>query len=367
MKLLMVSGDRMVLSGKKGAFYYTLEEFSKHWERIDVITPYAHAHASPFSNVHFHPCPKGLWYQPFWILKKGRELFSHTHHDVMTVHDYPPFYNGIGARWLHKKTGIPYASEIHHIVGWPHAASVTEWIGYWMTRLFLKWITAPAKKIRCVSNEAADLLETWGFKYADALEHGKISIIPSFYLDAELLKPDLSIEKKYDVVFCARLVANKRLKELIDAIYLLHGVSLLVIGDGPEREKCEKQVIQLGIANRVSFMGWLPAHEDVYRAMQSARIFVVNSMSEGGPRVALEAMALGLQIVTTRVGVMNQFAEYVEYTDGSPASLQLVIRKLLKDSELRSKRMEQVQFVTSMYSREVMVNSYAHFLQSLAR
>src|SRR5688572_26205291 len=86
MKLLMISGDRSILQGKKGAFWYTLEEFAKHWERIDVICPKPQAmqkqmtENGPSQNVFFHPSPRGLWYQPWWIGKKGKELIGvHKH------------------------------------------------------------------------------------------------------------------------------------------------------------------------------------------------------------------------------------------------------------------------------------------------
>ncbi|MEK7591453.1 MAG: hypothetical protein AAB489_04585, partial [Patescibacteria group bacterium] len=54
MKLLMISGDRSILQGKKGAFYHTLQEFSKHWERIDVICPRVSS-----STVPPAPAPRG--------------------------------------------------------------------------------------------------------------------------------------------------------------------------------------------------------------------------------------------------------------------------------------------------------------------
>jgi hypothetical protein len=35
--ILMVSADRSVVAGERGPFYYMLEEFCRHWDRIDVI------------------------------------------------------------------------------------------------------------------------------------------------------------------------------------------------------------------------------------------------------------------------------------------------------------------------------------------
>src|SRR3989339_1246744 len=106
MRLLMISGDRSILQGKRGAFWYTLHELRKHFDRIDIICPHV-AQITPLpvdgngakpegGEVHFHPSPRGLWYQPRWILTCGTSLIAQHHIDVMTVHEYPPFYNGCG-------------------------------------------------------------------------------------------------------------------------------------------------------------------------------------------------------------------------------------------------------------------------------
>src|SRR5687768_10958850 len=99
MKLLMISGDRSILQGKKGAFWYTLQEFAKYWERVDVICPSTKTSPTPnpspeggegnfakvlFGNVYLHSSKRNLWYQPWFILQKGSELFTQHHHDVMT-------------------------------------------------------------------------------------------------------------------------------------------------------------------------------------------------------------------------------------------------------------------------------------------
>ena len=265
MKLLMISGDRSVLQGKKGAFFYTLEELSKHFERVDVITPKVPSAKcqvpSVPSNVHFHSSSHGLFHQPFWILSQGKKLLAEHHHEVMTVHEYPPFYNGLGAMLLNRATHIPYMLEIHHIVGWPRAASLQELIGRWISFLWLRFSAKHAKVVRVVSNDVQEKLPKIG------IPKDKIEQIVSFYLDHTLLQPDPSIQKKYDCVFAARLVLNKGLANVLHAVALLPNVSLLVIGDGPERKRSEALTKELGIASRVNFVGWLPDNESVYRAI----------------------------------------------------------------------------------------------------
>jgi glycosyltransferase involved in cell wall biosynthesis len=378
MKLLMVSGDRSILEGKRGAFWYTLEEFSKHWERIDVLCPKPdHSQlriansklrisnqqsAIPFPNVHFHPSPLGLWYQPFWIARKGKKLAREHHHSVMTVHEYPPFFNGLGALRLHRATKIPYALEIHHIVGWPSASSLRERIGYAMTRLFIARDARRAAAVRVVNAAVAGELARLG------VPREKIHLVPSFYLDRGLLQADPRVAKKFDVVVCGRLVGNKGVDSVLDAMTRLPTATLLVIGDGPERPTLEAQARSLGIDRRVTFVGWLPTQEDVVRSLHSARVFVMASTSEGGPRIALEAMAIGLPVVVTRVGIMPEVVTDTVngfFTTGEPADIATKIDLLLHKEALRVHLGTEAQKILVRFERRKLIGEYAEFLQSL--
>lgn len=371
--LLMISGDRSLLAGKRGAFWYTLELFARRFDRIDIITPRApdtSIDGNPdaltfFGNVHLHPSPKGLLHQPSWIATRGAQLISLFHHTVMTVHDYPPFYNSIGARRLLKKFPIGSVLEIHHLVGYPKAASRTERIGRILSRLYVPSAISHFTATRVVNKTTAEMLKNWG------ADPSKIFVVPSVYLDHRMFASlDAGVtHKQYDVAFCGRLVANKGLLPLLRAIAKVPHASLLVIGDGPERKASEALARQLDITERVEFRGWLGTQEDVLRAMASARCFVMNSLSEGNPRVALEAMALGLPIIATRVGIMpdvvidgrNGF-----FTTGEPVDLSEKIRTLLADGQLREQMGREARAVRDRFEREKQINQYAHFVQSAA-
>lgn len=373
MNLLMISGDRSVLQGKKGAFWYTLEELRKYCERIDVISPKC-ANAkmrkceNVFENVFFHPSPHSLWYQPRWIVKKGGELIAKHKHAVMSVHEYPPFYNGIGAEWLSRRMGVPYVLEIHHIVGHPRASSFTELLGRMLSHLFLPHDIMGARAVRCVNKGTADLLQRWG------IPSEKLYVIPSFYLDREVLlrftqQTSRQIARRYDVVCCGRLVANKGLKNVLRAVARLPRVTLLIIGDGPLRSSLERLAQRLGIQGRVTFAGWLVSREEVYRALQSAKIFVMNSGSEGGPRAALEAMALGLPVVATAVGVMpdilSEGATRNGYlTSGTPEDLREKISKLLEYPSLCERLGTEARRTVEKFEKGQLIREYAQFLQS---
>ena len=388
----MISGDRSILQGKKGAFWYMLEEFRKYWGRIDIICPWAQIRStnfeirnksetrstkiegdsdfgfriSDFPNVFFHPSPWGLWYQPRWIIKKGKQLAREHGHSVMSVHEYPPFYNGFGAEWLSRISRVPYVLEVHHIVGYPRPATIVEVLGRILSHLFLPHDAEGARAVRCVSRGPSDLLEQWGAPVK------KLFIIPSFYLDRAALEPDPSIEKRYDIVCCGRLVPNKGFGNVLRALVKLPNTTLLLIGDGPHRNHLSQLAQKLHIADRVTFTGWLGEEADVYRAMQSAKVFVMNSGSEGGPRTALEAMALGLPIIATPVGVMpdviHEGANRNGYlTTGRPSDLAEKIGKLLEYPSLRSRLGLEARHILERFEKSQLIKEYAQFLQSHAR
>ena len=312
-----------------------------------------------FPNVHFYPSHRGLWYQPYWILKKGKQLIDECCHDVVTVHDYPPFYNGLGAWFLWRAKRIPFVEEIHHIVGSPSASDAQEWIGRWMSRAVIPFIARRAAAVRVVSQLTEGVLLAW------KVQEEKVQIIPSFYLDHALLAPDASIQKQFDLVTCARLVKNKGLFEILEAMAIVKNISLLVIGDGPLRKELEMRAKALGV--RVHCCGWLPTNEDVYKKMQSAKVFVMNSRSEGGPRTLLEAMALGMPVIATNVGVVPNLLQNLILTTGKPDDLSGKIKLLLGDTELQRKLGASARIVLQLFGREHLVKTYADFLQNAGR
>jgi glycosyltransferase involved in cell wall biosynthesis len=244
-----------------------------------------------------------------------------------------------------------------------------------------------------VNQGTADLLEQWG------TPREKLFIIPSFYLDREVLlrfaqqtsrftpnrseatgsgqatkprkEPEAPRGKHYDVVCCGRLVANKGLKNVLRALALLPKRTLLIIGDGPLRGRIEALARKLGVAERVTFAGWLDSREEVYRALRSAKIFVMNSGSEGGPRAALEAMALGLPVVTTAVGVMpdilSEGATRNGYlTSGTPEDLREKLEKLLEYPSLRERLGLEARRTVEKFEKVRLIRDYAEFLKRRA-
>ncbi len=381
-KLLMISGDRTLAEGKRGAFYNTLEGFHKYWERIDIICPPISNFQFPiskepksyFANVFIHTSPWPLLFQPFWILREGFRILKtnnyklETKNYLMTVHEYPPFYNGIGARGLWNKTKIPYVLEIHHIPGFPKAAGFKERFYRNFLRFFIKTDSAKAVAIRTVNQKQVP-----EFLAAAGIPKNKILYIPSVYLDLQTFKP-MTAEKKYDLVFAARLEENKGINLLLQAILKVKtekpDIKLLIIGSGTLKIKIQEYIQNHDLEGNVFLSGWLETADDVAAAYNSAKIFINPSFNEGGPRVVLEAMACGLPVITTRVGIAEDIIQDGEnglFTSWEPKDMVDKILYLLGDQELRQKFSQAGFGIVREFKKEPAIENYAKKIQSLIK
>ena len=114
-----------------------------------------------------------------------------------------------------------------------------------------------------------------------------------------------------------RLVERKGVRYVIDALNILPrelGARLVIIGDGPERERLESQARDLGVVERVEFRGWVDPTE-LDRAYSEADIFVLPAVvdargdTEGLGMVLLEAMAYGKPVIATPLGGITDIVE----------------------------------------------------------
>jgi glycosyltransferase involved in cell wall biosynthesis len=105
-----------------------------------------------------------------------------------------------------------------------------------------------------------------------------------------------------DIIFAGRLLSHKNVDVLLRAISMLTKefptISAWIIGEGPERKSLEALSAELHIENNVSFLGFLPDQNDLYRVMKASIIFVLPSTREGFGIAALEANACGMPVIT---------------------------------------------------------------------
>ena len=104
------------------------------------------------------------------------------------------------------------------------------------------------------------------------------------------------------IVTVAHLVQRKRHDVVLRALARLepaHRPEYLVIGDGPCRDGLERLAVELGVADRVRFLGQLPNPEAVARAA-ACDVFVMPGVEEPFGVAFVEAMAAGLPAIGSR-------------------------------------------------------------------
>lgn len=137
------------------------------------------------------------------------------------------------------------------------------------------------------------------------------------------------------VAFVGALSAGKGVFELIESVAGLvetvPNIRLLLIGDGPDRELCEKIISARHLDSRILLLGSMP-HQMVARYLSAADVLALPSHAEGLPNVVLEAMACRLPVVATNVGgipeAVNDGESGILILKGTRAQLSEAIGKL---------------------------------------
>ena len=165
------------------------------------------------------------------------------------------------------------------------------------------------------------------------------------------------------IVMIGRLDVQKDHMTLFRSLKCLSGYRLILVGDGPKLKELQSLAIDLGIADKVQFVGLL---EDVHSILCKSDIFCLISNWEGFPRSTLEAMSHGLPVVVSNVGgaeeaILDGITGFV-VEKGNVTSVTARLELLLNDAELRrkmgvqGKKLFKDQFTfQTMYSKTLSV------------
>ncbi len=104
---------------------------------------------------------------------------------------------------------------------------------------------------------------------------------------------------RFLAVTIGRLVRRKAIDQLLKILSMSDcaSIELLVLGSGPERETLEAEARELGVADRVRFLGFVEETLK-WQILSASDAFVSTSQHEGFGLVFLEGMAVGLPVVT---------------------------------------------------------------------
>lgn len=173
-----------------------------------------------------------------------------------------------------------------------------------------------------------------------ALPDRSVEIIPNF-VDGDRFGPSRACDKEFIVIHISNFRPVKRPSDAVLAFAQLPSsmkARLLMVGDGPQRPEVQSLVRDLGLSDRVRFLG---ARHEVARWLERSHVAIVPSESESFGLSALEAMAAGIPVLASRVGGLPEVV-----TDGRTGFLVEVgdisgfgarLQELAQSKELRAR------------------------------
>lgn len=228
------------------------------------------------NNIDFLPLRE-------FSVKELKRVISETKPDIIHAHDMKASY------FVSLACGkIPFISHIHN--------NNFDSRGLSLKSLFFYHAAKKAKHIFWVSESSFD-----GYKFHDRFKD-KSSVLYNVIDKAALIKKMETDTGEYDfdIAYIGRLTEQKdpiRLMNVFaDIIKAMPDVKIAVAGTGDMAEQTKRFAEQLKIIDNVKFLGFM---SNPYKLLYSSKLMIMTSKCEGTPMCALEAMALGVPIVST--------------------------------------------------------------------
>lgn len=192
----------------------------------------------------------------------------------------------------------------------------------------------------------------------DKIEVARLGVDPACF--TPIPRPS---RKRFEILCIGRLVAAKGQHVLVDAVsHLARGgrdVMLRLVGVGPERDSLARRITALGLEEHVRLEGGID-QDRIREFYQDADCFVLASFAEGIPVVLMEAMAMGVPCVATRItGIPELISDGVDgllVPAADSRALAEAIEQLI-DNDLLRRRLSANARATVVAHYNLQVNS----------
>ncbi|MGB5461987.1 MAG: N-acetyl-alpha-D-glucosaminyl L-malate synthase BshA [Aureibaculum sp.] len=167
--------------------------------------------------------------------------------------------------------------------------------------------------------------------------------------DAECERGALAKDNEKIITHISNFRPVKRISDVISIFYKVQqkiDAKLLMVGDGPERDKAEKKVIELGIGEKVMFLG---NTSELNKILCLSDLFLLPSETESFGLAALEAMAAKTPVISTNSGGlpevnMNGKTGYLSNVGDTDEMANKAIYILEDDNRLKEFKMNAFNF-----------------------
>jgi glycosyltransferase involved in cell wall biosynthesis len=235
---------------------------------------------------------------------------------------------------LNLKIRAPHVLMVYGIDAWrPHSSLL---VRYFLRRVDEVW---------SISEITRDKMAAWS-----GLIPSKFVVVPNaIHLDQYRPGPkDCDLLDRYGlsgrkvIMMLGRLSASERYKGVDEVLEVMPRLiqrepklTALVAGDGDDRARLERKALDLGLADRVVFTGFVPEAEKSNH-LRLADAFVMPSQGEGFGFVFLEALACGVPVVASKIDGSREAVRHGQLgrlvDPRNPAELEAAILAALSDS-----------------------------------
>lgn len=309
LKIALFSDSAMpVLNGVSVSIDALVSSLRQLGHSVHIFTASHFAYRDPDPNTYRFPALSTPWtrgyplaFPPFYpMIRHFRK------HKFDLIHTHTPFTLGfVGLRWG-QSHGVPVVSTYHTLYD-----KYAHYIPFFPKR-YVRYKIAKHTNFYYNSTDhvivPSDAAQRWlrrhsvktpisviptGISQAATLERAEIRAILGINPDQRML------------LYVGRIAHEKNMETLFRAVSRAFdsdpSLVFWLVGDGPMREECVHMAREMGIGDRVRFVGFVPRHEvDQYYA--AADLFVFASMTETQGLVVGEAMAHGLPPVVVSGG-----------------------------------------------------------------
>ncbi len=302
---------------------------------------------------------------PLAIFSKGRELLARNSYDLIYVLQAS---QAGGAAWLLKtfgRTRVPIALNLQDGKDLERQSFLTRWSR--------DLILYAADYFVVISTYLQNFLLRRGVPQQNIflIPNGITTTSPE---NAENIREKLGLKDERVIVTVSRLVEKNGIEDLLNGFADLKKkytapLKLVIIGSGDLDSSLKAQTTSLGIDSDVIYAGAVnPKHVSAY--LMLSEIFIRPSRSEGLGTAFLEAMALGIPIIGTRVGGIPDFLKdgetglFCEVGNSQDISRQML--RLLMDEALSRKISSQGrELVLRNYTWDIVAQQFRLFYKTI--
>ena len=252
-------------------------------------------YCSPTGNIRDALKERNVRFAPMkqWSLSEVKRILREEKPDIVHAHDMKAsFYAALVCG------RIPLVSHIHN--------NNFDSRGISAKALLYKYAAGKAKHIFWVSKSAYE-----GYAFYEKFK-GKSSILYNV-IDAEEVYRKAEQDKNkydYDIVYVGRLTPQKNPQRLVEVLAGIEkkypGMKAAIVGTGDLEAETKQKRQELNTEECIDMLGY---SSNPYKIVKSAKIMIMTSRWEGLPMCALEAMALGVPIVSTPTDGLKEIVE----------------------------------------------------------